>query len=265
MPVFFRTLCSGSSGNAIMIWNDETRLLVDCGVRAQYRCREMLDEHASDPPPLEAVVVSHLHGDHVSYSGLRVLEERGVPVYLHEGNAEGLPKRHFKSHGFEGLEVRTFGDGPFQVGPFEFRPIPVPHAPGHVTHGFAVTAPAPQGTVRIVVATDLCQWEHAVDDLLDADLIYLEANHDPELLRKNPNPNSAYHLENSYAAEFLVELLQRSSKPPKAVMLAHLSEQRNHPLVALATVRAALAGAGHEALPVHVAPRHTPSPIVEIG
>ena len=37
MPVRFRSLRSGSSANAAMIWDEQTRLLIDCGVRAQRR------------------------------------------------------------------------------------------------------------------------------------------------------------------------------------------------------------------------------------
>lgn len=258
MSVSFRSLCSGSSGNAVTIWDAETRLLVDCGVRAQYRCRDMFDAHLSGAPALEGVVLSHLHSDHINYASLRVIEERRVPVYVHADNVALLRQRHFGKWTFDDLEIRTFGDTAFRIGGFELRPVPVPHAE-HPTHGFVVTRGSGRRKVRIVLATDLSDWVEAAQDFLDADFIYLEANHDPDLLAANPNPNSAFHLENRVAAELLSEILASSRRPPQAVMLAHLSDKRNTPRTALDTVRSVLEGAGHASPPLHVAPRHEPS------
>jgi len=264
MPIRFRALCSGSSGNSVMVWDNDTRLLIDCGVRAQYRCREMLDRFAAGSPPLSAVVVSHLHSDHINYSSLRVIEERRVPIYVHDANTPMLSRLHFRNHPFSDLDVRSFGDQDFTVGGFRLRPVGLPHAGHGSTHGFVVASAGDGRGVRLALATDLYDWAGIVQEFVDADFVYLEANHDPELLRRRPNPNSAYHLENRCSAEFLCEILRRSRRAPLAVMLAHLSEERNTPQIALSTVRAVLREAGCPPPHLHVAPRHTPSPTIEL-
>ena len=264
MTVRFRTLCSGSSGNSVVIRNDSTMLLIDCGFRAQYRCRDMLDAYASDPPPA-AVVVSHLHTDHICYSGLRVIEERGIPLYIHEESLPELAGRHYRNRTFEELEIRAFGEEAFEVGDFVVRAVPVSHAPCMTAHGFVVTRGKGRKKVRIVIATDLTKWGGDIGDFVGADLVYVEANHDPELLRANPNLNSQYHMENSRTARLLCEALDRCRRPPQAIMLAHLSEQRNTPEIALNTARAILDESGHSRIPLLVAPRHEPSDEIAVG
>ena len=259
MTVRVRTLCSGSSGNATMVSDGATRFLVDCGVRAQRRLRQMLLDHASEGPPLSAVVVSHLHSDHICYASLRVFEALGIEVYVHQDNTAGLARRHFFGRPFAGLRVRTFGDEPFRVGSFLVRPLPVRHAPRMTTHAFSITRSEGGRTVRVGVATDLTGGESVAEQFADSDLICLEANHDPALLKANPNPNSAYHMENSRAARLLLDALRLSARPPLAVLLAHLSDERNTPEIALAAMRKVLDEAGHQGLRLVAAPRFQPS------
>ena len=124
-----------------------------------------------------------------------------------------------------------------------------------MTHGFLITRGCRGRELRIAVATDLCGWDGAAEHLKDADVIYVEANHDADLLEKYPNWNSHYHMENRRTGELLLEALSASSRPPQVIALAHLSEQRNTPELALATVGAALAQGGFGATPLKVASR----------
>jgi len=55
----------------------------------------------------------------------------------------------------------------------------------------------------------------------------VEANHNPGLLRKHPNPNSHYHMKNENVADLLCNARKLSKCPPAAVMLGHLSKERN--------------------------------------
>ena len=72
----------------------------------------------------------------------------------------------------------------------------------------------------------------------DADLIFIEANHDLELLRQYYNPNSHYHLPNPTAAKMLEEVCDRSTAPPANVILGHISPQRNTREIAIEEVTA---------------------------
>ena len=261
MTVQVRTLCSGSSGNAMMVSDGSTRLLVDCGVRAQRRLRQMLLECASDGPPLTDVVVSHLHSDHICYASLRVFEATGVTVHLHRSNASGLARRHFNGRPFDGLRVETFEDDPFDIGSFQVRPLPVRHSPRMTTHAFLLTRTEGPRPIRVALATDLAEGNGLAGHFADADLICLESNHDPALLEAFPNPNSAYHLENSQAASLLRSALDRSQRLPAAVLLAHLSAQRNTPDLALEAMGEMLEEGGMGSLRLVPAPRFRPSEV----
>ena len=115
------------------------------------------------------------------------------------------------------------------------------------------------------MATDFCEWATLRPWFEDADFVYVEANHDPELLERNWNPNSLYHLSNGQCGDLLREALDHSHAPPAAVMLGHLSEDRNRPELAEATVAAILEEAGHGSVELYVAPRFQPSRPISIA
>lgn len=74
-------LASGSKGNAAIIENAETGagVLIDCGIcKRDFLAR--CDEASFDPTGIEAVVVTHEHGDHTKGLGvvLRGLAKLGV-------------------------------------------------------------------------------------------------------------------------------------------------------------------------------------------
>jgi phosphoribosyl 1,2-cyclic phosphodiesterase len=255
MPVRFQSLRSGSSGNCLMLWTRETRILVDFGIPTQRRGLEVLEEGAGDPRSIDAVVVTHAHGDHIRYDSLRVLERLGIPLYVHRASIPQVSRRH-RVDGCPGVEIRPFTDSPFRVGDFCFEPVRVPHHPDTLTHGFVVrTARGPER--KIVVMTDFHDYSGLVDHFTDADFIFVEANHDPDLLRRHMNPMSRFHMENSKAGWLLSHAFDKSRTPPAVVMLGHLSEERNDPDLARETVEGIL-GRRDLGLPCEVltAPRY---------
>jgi len=94
---------------------------------------------------------------------------------------------------------------------------------------------------QATILTDLgCATEPIFEPLCHSDLIILEANHDVPRLKASRYPYSLKaritgdkgHLSNIQSAEILIKVIERSS-PAHTVWLAHLSEQNNHPDVAL--------------------------------
>ena len=76
----FTVLGSGSSGNAVLIVAGNTRVLVDAGMSAKEIARR-LSIVGEDAQRLDAVLVTHEHGDHAG--GLRVLlGSVDCPVYI---------------------------------------------------------------------------------------------------------------------------------------------------------------------------------------
>src|SRR5438309_1511822 len=73
-------LGSGSTGNAVLLVANGTRVLVDAGLSAREIARRMslLGEDAAS---LDAILITHEHGDHAG--GLRVLmKDLDCPVFM---------------------------------------------------------------------------------------------------------------------------------------------------------------------------------------
>lgn len=228
MSLSFQTLLSSSSGNSITLCSKTSRLVIDCGLSSMKRTRQTLSGlHAV--VPIDAVLLTHIHSDHISYYPLRVLEETGLPIYLHEGNVEPLKKKHFNGYGFKGLNLKPFADVTFNIGDFHIRPFEVVHNPWYATFGFEINGCGK----KVVIATDFCEWENLVGRFADANFVFVESNHDLGLLQRYFNPNSRYHLPNPQTAELLAAAVGESKHPPRAVMLGHLSSQRNTPRLAI--------------------------------
>ena len=202
--------------------------MIDCGLSSMKRTRQTIS-FLQGQSPIDAVLLTHLHSDHISYYPLRVLEECRLPVYLYEDSIEPLREKHCNGYGFSVLRMKAFKTKPFEIGDFRIKPFEVVHNPFYATFGFEIF----YRDKKIVIATDFCQWEPLVEYFADADFVFVESNHDLALLRKYFNPNSRYHLPNPQTGELLVAAIAESKKPPQAVMLGHLSSQRNTPRLAI--------------------------------
>lgn len=272
VSLHFRTLRSGSSGNSQLLVSDGCALLVDLGLPANTALRECLAELRQRRIKLLGALITHEHGDHFAPAPLRAMSGLELPVYA---------PRHAITYCSEQLKLGFWSGRPqlvcydegehwertFRLGPFEVRPVEVTHHPGGSCFAFAVNVTGRGGReIRAVVATDLCHPRALPAALVDADLIYLECNHDPHLLRMRPNPASKFHLENSQCGALLAEARRASSRPPAQVVLGHLSERRNTPSLAMEAVREAFAARGMEMdAEVVCAPRYHPGRWMEVG
>ena len=140
-------------------------------------------------------------------------------------------------------EVRYIQAGErFAVGDIQVHPFTIPHdAADPVGYVFCAEG------VRLAVATDLGYVPpNVAAQLQDCNLLMLESNHDPEMLRDGPYPWSVKqrvlsrvgHLSNDAAAGFLVQSWDGRAE---CVILAHLSESNNLPELARMAAERALA------------------------
>lgn len=270
MSLWFRTLRSGSSGNGQLLYAAGCALLIDLGIPARTALKQTLGElRQRGVKPLGAFV-THEHGDHFAVDALRAMSGLGLPVYAPLTAirfAEAWPELGYFSGRpeFRAVDEGEAWERSVRLGPFTVRPVEVTHHASGSCFAYDVTADLDGGTVRAVVATDLCHPRSLPASLVDADLIYLESNHDPELLRLRPNPASRFHLPNAQCGRLLADALVASRRPPQHVCLGHLSELRNSPTLAQDTVRACLTARGlHPDFPLVAAPRHHPGVTVEV-
>jgi phosphoribosyl 1,2-cyclic phosphodiesterase len=242
MAVSVTVLASGSKGNCTLVSSSGTRLLVDAGLS----CRELLRRIAAcgeNANAVDAILVTHEHGDHVS--GLRVLAKRlKVPVYITCATYEAYRRCARDSYGnrvtLERLEPFEAGRA-FQIGDVTVIPFTIPHdAVDPVGFTFASEG------IKVGVCTDLGYMPGSVKHhLRGCQVLMIESNHDVEMLRGGPYPWSVKqrvmsrvgHLSNDALADFLTTDYDGGAE---YLILAHLSEQNNHPEVARVTAERAL-------------------------
>jgi phosphoribosyl 1,2-cyclic phosphodiesterase len=265
MAVFFQSLRSSSAGNALALWTRTSSILIDCGISLQRECRSILDAHVRTAGGLDAVVVSHAHADHMSHASLRVLGRERVPIHADRQVIGQLRQRYAPEDWLMPPDLRAIPGGGLEAGDFALTPFEVPHAPGTPTFGFAIEASDGRSSRRIVVCTDFHDYKTVVARFADCDFIFLEANHDRALLREHPNPSSWFHLNNVKCASLLHQAVNWGTRPPGAVMLGHLSEERNRGRLAVGEVESTFRRHGTRmAFHLDTAPAFRPSEAVEV-
>ncbi len=248
----FCSLGSGSSGNATVVearsGTTTSRVLIDCG----FSLRELtlrLTRVGLATADLDAIFITHEHGDHVGCA-LTLSQRERIPLWTSRGTwrAIGAPDA--------GPLLRFARDGDaIAVGDLHLQPFTVAHdaqEPLQLALG--------DGARKLGVLTDVGSiTPHLLDHLQGCDAMLLECNHDRDLLAASRYPDSVKrriggrfgHLANEVAAEIL-----RTCGHPRlgTIVAAHLSEQNNRPELAREALAAA---AGRAPADVVVAdPRH---------
>lgn len=241
MAKFF-PMFSGSHGNATYVGGSSGGVLVDVGVSFK-RIKQSLSQAGISLNDVKAVLITHEHNDHIK--GLKVLLKNcPVPIIasrdtiyalefsgainydtpriyideLEEYLLENMTiKRYSTSHDCKGSSCYTIGIG---------------------------------SETKTAVCTDLgVMSDEILDALSGCQLVMLESNHDPVMLRLGPYPpelkirigSDCGHLPNAVCAQTLATLYEKGTT---RFVLAHLSETNNTPEKAASAARAALMDKG---------------------
>ncbi|MDF2465240.1 MAG: hypothetical protein K0Q43_3475 [Ramlibacter sp.] len=244
----FKSLGSGSSGNATVVQarssSSITHLLVDCGLGIRHLDKR-LGQAGMLAEQIDAIFITHEHGDHIGCARQLALRER-IPVWMSHGTYTAIGEPDF-----DGL-LRIACDAlPIEVGALQVRPFTVPH---DAREPLQLTCT--DGDVRLGILTDLGHaTSHVLEQLAGCGSLLLECNHDPDMLAASSYPpflkrrvGGAWgHLANGAAAEIARAM---GASGLKQVVAAHLSEQNNRPDLARRALATAL---GCSDADIHVA------------
>jgi phosphoribosyl 1,2-cyclic phosphodiesterase len=233
----FKSLGSGSAGNATLIeahGPQPFRLLVDCGFGLKQLTHRLALAHLT-PHDIDAVFVTHEHGDHIGCARGLSLGYR-IPVWMSHGTHVAIGSPDFEGH----LHIARDGEA-IDLGALQILPFTVPHDARE-----PLQLSCTDGNIKLGVLTDLGHaTPHVLSHLAACDSLLLECNHDEDLLSKSAYPaflkqriaGPHGHLSNTVAAEILGAVRHSQLRH---LVAAHLSAQNNQPALVRTIMAATL-------------------------
>ncbi len=265
----FCSLFSGSSGNCIFVSSGITRILIDAGVSLK-KTEQELDTVGESIDDIDAMLVTHEHGDHIKSLGV-FLRKKEIPVYLTHGTYNAMIKGKIPigDHDKSLIHFVEY-ENDFMIGDILVSPFKVSHdAEEPVAYCFTCEGK------KIGVATDLGFYNTQIyEKLVDSKVLYIESNHDERMLDAGIYPyylkerikSDLGHLSNDTCAELVSKICNDPKSRLSTVILGHLSEENNFPDLAYETVNAEVKlNVTKEKRPeIYVAPRNGHSYIAEV-
>lgn len=261
------SIASGSSGNCIYVGTDATHLLVDVGISCK-KTVAGLNELGIDGRDIDGILITHEHADHIS--GLGVISRKyGIPIYATRGTIDAIQGTSTLGKIDDALFNEVSADRKITVKDITINPMTISHdAAEPVAYRFQY------GTKKMAVVTDLGTYdEYTVESLKGMDALFVEANHDVNMLQVGPYPyylkqrilGKKGHLSNEMSGKLISELLNDGVR---SIGLGHLSKENNLAELAFETVRLeiAMSDTPYKAndFPIYVAKRQELSKLVEI-
>jgi len=233
----FCTIASGSSGNCAYTGIGGRHFLIDAGISGKRIENALFGMNVHN---IDGIFITHEHRDHIVGAGVMARRFK-LNIY-----ATPLTWRFFASHQSLGAldagQIKVIEPGkPLDVGGVKVTAFGTMHdAIQSVGYTFEY------GGQKMAAATDLgCATDIVRQHMKGAQIVLLESNHDPEMLRNGPYHRnlkervaSNYgHLSNAAAGVLITEIAGNSLQH---VVLAHLSEDNNIPMLAYDTVKRVL-------------------------
>ena len=222
-------LASGSKGNCVYIETSNNHILVDIGTTSLY-AEKKLREIGVEPNIIDSIFITHTHVDHVA--GLKVFLKKYNPtLYLSKIMYDELIKE---------IPIRDYVliEDEIQLNDIKVSIIKTSHDAAD-SNGYIFK----YNNKKICYITDTGYINRKYFKVLkDCDIYIMESNHDIEILLNGRYPyhlkqriiSDTGHLSNTDSSYYLSKL---SGSNTKCIILTHLSEENNDPVVALNTLK----------------------------
>lgn len=235
----------------MLISSGSTNVLVDAGLSSREIVRRLAVAGLS-PDQLDAVLLTHEHGDHAG--GLRVLMSQvRCPVFVSgptldayfstkAGGSNGDSESSKRQAALADRTVEIDSSNEFRIGNIDFEPFSVPHDAAD-NFGFV----ARRNGIRVATLMDFGHFTELISQKLrGCDAIIVESNHSRDMLRacnvyswelKQRISSNTGHLSNEDLADWLQADFDGSARD---IVLAHLSQRANEPNLARITAESAI-------------------------
>lgn len=217
-------LSSGSKGNSTLIETKTDSLLIDAGLSCK-RLLQRIEDAGRDYTSIRGIVITHDHSDHIKGAGITA-RKLNIPVYIHQQNYNN------KIDLFNKCDIRIIKNK-FSIGSMKIEPFRISHD-GTENYAYNIYS----GNKKISHLTDTGTATTLIrQKVKGCNLFVVESNHDPEMLKNGPYPwylkqrvsGKKGHLSNADACNLVKDTFHDDLKH---VILAHLSQENNDPLLA---------------------------------
>lgn len=206
-----KIIASGSSGNCYKISNEDTTLLIECGISYK-KIQEALNFKTTD---IDGVLVSHEHGDHSK--ACKDLIKAGVDLYMSKGTKEALKLDSHRVKTFK--QYHLYLD--LEIGSFKIKPFKTVHDAKEPV-GFVIYDSLTNEELVFITDTQYSIYSFSPDYFM------LEVNYDRETINDNPGLNDKLReriKKNHMSLETAINLLERSDLSRlKKIYVMHLSD-----------------------------------------
>ena len=212
-------IASGSSGNCYKVINEDTALLIECGIPYK-KIQEALNFKTTD---IDGVLISHEHMDHAK--ACKDLIKAGVNLYMTKGTKEAL---NLDSHRVKIIEFYSKyinrDMGFFEIGSFKVKAFETVHDAREPV-GFIICDSLAKEELVFITDTQYSIYNFSPDYFI------IEINYDRETINDNPGLNDKLReriKKNHMSLETAINLLERSDLSwLKKIYVIHLSDHNS--------------------------------------
>lgn len=229
------SLISGSSGNATLIVENNTLILLDCGASGK-KISQSIESLGFCCADLSAILLTHEHIDHIQGAG--ILSRRfDIPIYTTKETFSNINIGPIREENIKFVTPNTS----VEIGDVLVHPFSISHdAKNPVGYSFDLDA----GKFSSLTDTGIITPE-IYSAVKDSKYILLESNHDKEMLQFGNYPyplkqrilGNLGHLSNVVASKMAVKMMENGTEH---IMLGHLSNENNTPEIAYKTTENAI-------------------------